>query len=68
MELGLITEVEAMQIIDPNLDDDQAREKLEEIKQEKQNKISDFMGGMSANFRERSQQDNQSEETPEKDR
>lgn len=49
MELGLITEVEAMQVIDPNLDDDQAREKLEEIKQEKQMKMQSFIGGANAN-------------------
>lgn len=47
MELGLITEVEAMQIIDPNLDDDDAREKLELIKAEKQEKLNSFMGNFN---------------------
>jgi hypothetical protein len=67
MELGLITEVEAMQIIDPNLGDDQAREKLEEIKREKQNKISTFMGGINANIRNGSQQNDQPQEEVEQD-
>jgi len=47
MELGLITDTEAMQIIDPNLDDEEAKAKLEEIKEQKKEKLNSFMGGFN---------------------
>jgi hypothetical protein len=44
MDMGLITRVEALQIIDPNLTDDDASKKLEKINEERQNNINTFMG------------------------
>ena len=45
MEMGLLTKVEALQIIDPNLTPDQAQEKLDVIEKEKKDNIDSFMGG-----------------------
>ena len=47
LNLGLITKLEALQIIDPNLSDDAAQDKLDLINEEKQNNINTFMGGFS---------------------
>jgi len=48
LDLGLITKIEALQIIDPNLDENDATKKLEEIA--KQGKILlDSFGGQDAN-------------------
>lgn len=48
LNLGLITKIEALQIIDPNLSDEAAADKIEEIKLEKQANIAAFMGGDNA--------------------
>jgi hypothetical protein len=47
MEMGLLTKVEAMQIIDPNLTPEQAQGKLDTIDKEKKNNIDSFMGGFN---------------------
>ena len=62
MELGLITEVEALQIIDPNLTDNDAAAKLEAIKEERQNKVQSLMGGFNADREEQNQLPNGTEE------
>ncbi len=43
LELGLIEEFEKYQVIDPNLSDDKAKEKLERVNQGKLNKVKGFM-------------------------
>jgi len=48
LELGLITKVEALQIIDPNLDDDDAVKKLAEIGKQNNEAIEAFRGGDNA--------------------
>lgn len=49
MDMGLITKVEALQIIDPNLNDDDAQSKIDKINDEKTNNVNTFMGGLDAN-------------------
>lgn len=49
LSLGLMTEVEALQVIDPNLDDEAAQEKLENIKKERESKIGGFLDGGQSN-------------------
>lgn len=48
LELGLITKIEALQIIDPNLDDDAAKLKLDEISTQNKEAMSEFMGDNNA--------------------
>lgn len=47
MDMGLITRGEALQIIDPNLSDDDAQAKLDKISEERQNNINTFMGSVN---------------------
>lgn len=47
MEMGLLTKVEALQMIDPNLTPEQAQEKLDIIEKEKKDNMDSFMGGFN---------------------
>lgn len=49
LELGLITKVEALQMIDPNLDEKAASGKLDKIDLEKNKMIDFFKGGLNEN-------------------
>jgi len=47
LDLGLITKAEALMIIDPNLTKEQAEEKLDLIKEEKEENLNSFVGGFN---------------------
>jgi hypothetical protein len=45
LDLGLITKVEALQIIDPNMSPEDAQDKVDEIKESNKLNVNDFIGG-----------------------
>jgi len=49
LDMGLITKVEALQMIDPNLDDKKAEDKLADIEKENQSRLDKFTMGDSSN-------------------
>ncbi len=53
LELGLIEEWEKFVKMDPNLSEDEAKEKLERIEQRKMERAQTFLGGMNGNFQNR---------------
>ena len=48
MDLGLITKVEALRIIDPNLTEEEAKDRLDEIKEERAENAPAMIGSMEA--------------------
>lgn len=58
MDMGLIEEWEALVVLDPNLSEEQAKDKLERINEAKQTKMEGFLG---ANIETESDEDAESE-------
>lgn len=52
LQLGLITKAEALMMLNPNLSDDEAQEKLEEIGQESADNVRRFLIGRNTNSQE----------------
>lgn len=55
IDLGLIERHEALMILDPNISAEAAKDKIEAVKQEKMQNMSDFMGDISADQEEQDQ-------------
>ena len=61
MDMGLMTKVQALMVIDPNMSEEEARDLLEEIDEEKMNRAQSFGGMFNANESVESDEDSGSE-------